>query len=124
MIQGMHQCARWLCTLTLLVAQEATHASAQPRAVEPAREPAAASGVGLAPAVVSISAVSIPKDTKIELMPLESISSGTAVAGSPVRFAVAKDVMVDGVIAIRAGAPVTGIVTKVRPGVPIVNGLN
>lgn len=55
----------------------------------------------------------VPEDTKIELLALDSLSSNSAIAGTAVRFAVAKDVVVNGVIVFRAGAPVTGTVTKV-----------
>ncbi|MGA3130625.1 MAG: hypothetical protein ABSD59_07475 [Terracidiphilus sp.] len=59
----------------------------------------------------------VPKDTKIELVALESISSESAIAGTPVRFAVAKDVVVDGATVLRAGTPVTGTVTEVVRGI-------
>lgn len=62
--------------------------------------------------------VHIPKDTKIEMVALEVVSSNTAIVGMPVRFAVAKDVVVDGVTVFPVGTPVTGAVSKVVRGVP------
>jgi hypothetical protein len=54
----------------------------------------------------------VPKDTKIELVALESISSKTAIVGNSVKFAVAKDVAVNGVAVIHEGTPVEGTVMK------------
>jgi hypothetical protein len=61
--------------------------------------------------------VLVPKNTKVEAMALETVSSETAKKGSSIRFAVVNDVIVDGVAVIHAGFPVTGIVTKVNRGV-------
>lgn len=61
-------------------------------------------------------AVTISKGTKIELIAMESVSSETAIKGSTVRFAVANDISVNGLIVVWAGTPITGKVTKVRRG--------
>jgi hypothetical protein len=61
--------------------------------------------------------VNIPKDTKIELVSLERVSSQNAIRGATVRFAVARDVAIGGVLLLPAGTPVSGIVTKVDRGV-------
>ena len=61
--------------------------------------------------------VTIPKDTKIELVALETVSSETATKGSPVRFAVAKDIVVDGVTVLHAGTQAFGKVTKAKRGI-------
>jgi hypothetical protein len=62
--------------------------------------------------------VLIPKDTKIELVALEPVSSGNTNAGAAVRFAVVEDVVVDGVTVIHRGTFVNGTVTNVRRGSP------
>jgi hypothetical protein len=60
--------------------------------------------------------ITIPKDTRIELIALETVSSATATVGSVVSFAVAKDVVVNGFTVAHAGTPVTGKITDVRRG--------
>ena len=66
--------------------------------------------------------INIPKDTKIELVSLERVSSKAALRGATVRFAVARDVAIGGVLLLPAGTPVFETVTKVvsvagkRPG--------
>lgn len=73
----------------------------------------------LSPLLAAQQAVSIniPKDTKIELVSLERVSSKTAVRGASVRFAVARDVAIGGVLLLPAGTPVSGTITKVVRGV-------
>jgi hypothetical protein len=61
--------------------------------------------------------ITVPKDTKIELMTLETISTQSEAKGSVVRFAVARDIAIDGVTVIPAGMPVTGVVTKANRGI-------
>jgi len=60
--------------------------------------------------------IRVPKDTKIELVSLENTSSEFAFMGAPVRFAVAKDVVVNGVTVLHAGAPVKGAITEFKGG--------
>jgi hypothetical protein len=60
--------------------------------------------------------VTIPRDTKIVLVSLQNVSSETAIAGSSVRFAVANDVVVNGVTVLHAGAPVSGMITEAKRG--------
>jgi hypothetical protein len=60
--------------------------------------------------------ITIPKNTKIELVALDSVSSATATVGSDIRLAVVNDVMVNGVTVIHAGTPVTGTITNVKRG--------
>ena len=62
-------------------------------------------------------AVTVPKGIRIELTALERVTSETAVAGPSVQFAVAKDLVVDGVTVLHAGAPVTGTVVKAKRGI-------
>jgi hypothetical protein len=62
--------------------------------------------------------VIIPKGTRIELVSLEYVSSATAKENSLVRFALAKDLVVNEVTVLDAGTPVEGTVSHVRPGVP------
>jgi hypothetical protein len=59
----------------------------------------------------------VPKDTKIELVTQETVSTETATNGSQVRFAVANDVAINGVTLISAGTPVVGIITKAKRGI-------
>ena len=59
----------------------------------------------------------IPKGTRIPLVLLDPLSSATAQKGQTIRFAVARDVVVDGTTVIRRGAAATGIVTKARKAV-------
>jgi hypothetical protein len=61
---------------------------------------------------VTPAAVTFPKDTKIELVAIESINSKTAAVGNSVKFAVVKDVTVNGVTVVHEGTPVEGTVTK------------
>lgn len=58
----------------------------------------------------NIHSLAVPAGTPVMLVSLESVSSDTATAGSPVYFAVARDVVVDGTILIPAGEPVTGTI--------------
>ena len=59
--------------------------------------------------------VFIPKDTEFHLIGLETHSSAPAKKGDPVRFAVTKDVVLDGVKVIPVGTPVIGrVVSKAR----------
>lgn len=62
--------------------------------------------------------ITIPKDALIKLVAVESVSSATAHKGDSVRFAVAKDVVIDGITAVSAGTPVVGRVLKVKRGIP------
>ena len=56
--------------------------------------------------------------TEIRFVLLDSISSATAVKGQPVRFAVAQDVIVNGIAVIPRGTQAEGVVTQVRKGIP------
>ena len=91
----------------LLVAQQAGQTIANPVLATPSQASSA---------TPTSAAVTIPKGTKIEIVSLVDVSSEFAVAGSPVRFAVAKDIVVNGVKAIHAGAPVTGTISEVKRG--------
>jgi len=62
--------------------------------------------------------VTIPKNTAVELSALELVSSATATVGTPVHFVVVHDVVVEGVIVLRAGTRLTATVTRVKRGVP------
>lgn len=64
------------------------------------------------------SSVTIPKDTRIRLIAIETVSSATAKRGDSVRFALAEDVIISGVKVISAGTPVVGTVVNVKRGVP------
>ena len=62
--------------------------------------------------------VTIPKDTRIELIPLEEVSSATATKGQLVRFAMVNDVLVNGLVVIPKGTLALGVVSYVTKGVP------
>ena len=104
MIRTTLQSALCLCLAPMLVAQQtygpqsARYAS-QPTAMFPGE-------------------VVIPKGTRIELLSVEQISSDTAKENSLVRFALARDLLVNGVTVLDAGTPVEGRVSRVRRGVP------
>jgi hypothetical protein len=106
----MLQSALCLCPL---LAQQIPQASSQTAAIKPAQF---ASEAGARPSLPEF--IAVRKGTKIEVMALDTISSETAAAGALVRFAVAKDVVVDGATVIHAGSPVMGVVTRVKRGVP------
>jgi hypothetical protein len=54
----------------------------------------------------------------LRIVPLETVSSATATKGQPVRMAVGEDEMVNGLVLIPKGTPVTGKVTHLRKGIP------
>lgn len=56
--------------------------------------------------------------TPIRFVLLDSVSSAIAVKGQKVRFAVADDVLVNGIVAIPRGTPAEGVVAHVRKGIP------
>lgn len=62
-------------------------------------------------------AVTVPQNTRIDLVTLETLSTESAKRGAQVRFAVAHDVTINGVTVIPAGTPVTGVVTKAERGI-------
>jgi len=66
----------------------------------------------------STGTITVPKDTKFELVALDRITSDSATTGSEVQFAISKDVVVDGRTVLPAGTPVTGILTKVVKAKP------
>jgi hypothetical protein len=61
--------------------------------------------------------VTLRKWTEINLVLLEPVSSATAVKGQQVKFAVAKDVVVDGLVVIPRGAQATGVVAKTQSAI-------
>ena len=58
--------------------------------------------------------VMIPVSTLVTMKTLEPLDSQTAQEGETVRFAVADDVVVDGIVAIPRGMEATGTITKAR----------
>jgi len=62
--------------------------------------------------------VTVPRDTEVEMIMLEPVSSATATKGQRVRLAVAKDVAIDGHTVIPRGTPGTGVVARLQKGVP------
>jgi hypothetical protein len=66
----------------------------------------------------TLNPVALEAGVAIKLVLLDTVSSATAVKGQPVRFAVVKDVLSGGVVAIARGTLATGIVKKVTRGVP------
>jgi len=104
MMRTALQAALWLWLLPLPAAQQGAPTAAAP-------------DTAAAQPPLPVSAV-IPKDTKIELVSLEQVSSETAARSLRVRFAVANDVVVNRMIVVPAGTTATGIVTKVKRGIP------
>jgi hypothetical protein len=74
-------------------------------------------GTGPQAALLPSSAV-VAKGVEVKFVLLDSVSSATATRGQPVRFAVAEDVWVDGLVAIPRRTPANGVVRRVRKGVP------
>lgn len=66
-----------------------------------------------AAAVVSFAQVTVSKGTDVELKFMQKLTSKNAVEGQKVQLAVARDIMVNGKNVLKAGTPVTGVVTKV-----------
>ena len=66
----------------------------------------------------AITTVTIPKNTEIKLVLLDTVSSATAEKGQSVHLAVASDVIVDGVTVLPAGTLVLGEVSRAIPAVP------
>ena len=60
----------------------------------------------------------IPRGTEVRLVLLQTLSSATARNGQKVNLAIAKDVTVNGVLAIPQGTPATGIVKRLKKAVP------
>jgi hypothetical protein len=108
MIRRLLQSVLCIFLSPLLAAQQVGQTPVNPDPATPSNDPLAT------PSPV---AITIPKDTKIELVSLNNVSSEFAVAGTPVRFAMAKDIVLNGVTVIHAGAPVTGFVTKAKRSV-------
>jgi hypothetical protein len=78
----------------------------------------AAPSVTSHPATVIPALVTIPAGTKITLRTGARLASNTTTKGSKVRFVVARDVTVDGITVLHAGAPVIGIASRAKPGIP------
>src|ERR1017187_8034063 len=98
MIRSMIQAALCLILCPLLTAQQISPPAAladAPQSFTPA--PVTAATYPLP------EFVNIPKDTEIELISLEVVSSATATKGQLVRLALAKDVLVKGLVVIPKG---------------------
>lgn len=59
--------------------------------------------------------VVLREGTAIKLKLLQTLNSKTVVVDDPLNFAVAEDVVVDGSVVIKAGAPATGRVSRAKP---------
>jgi hypothetical protein len=94
----------------LLVAQQAAQ-TVPPFAVPHPPQPASATA-DTEP--VQPEKITIPKDTKIELALKEQAVPGSERNGSAIQLVVTRDVVVGGVMALRAGAPVAGVLTVER----------
>ena len=62
--------------------------------------------------------LTIRRDTEINFITLEPVSSATASKRQMVRLAVATDLVIQGVVAIPKGTPATGEVSRLTKGVP------
>jgi hypothetical protein len=104
----MLQAVLFLSLCPLLVTQQllaAVVTSGAPQTSVPAATPDAPQSV---PELVTI-----PKGTTVELLLLDSVSPTTSKSGDAIRWAVSKDVVVNGIAVIHAGTSVSGVVTKV-----------
>jgi len=108
MIWRILQIVLCLCLPPLLVAQQISAEVPETRRQDTSATLAPSSGL-----------VVVPKDTEIRFVLLESVSSATATNGQLIRMAVAKDVIIDGMVAIPKGTIATGMVShllKAKPG--------
>ena len=62
--------------------------------------------------------VTLRKGTVVALVLIDPVSSATAQKGQAVRLALAEDVIVNGVVVIRRGAPAVGVIKSVSKAVP------
>ena len=106
MIRNVVQSILCLILCPLMAAQEAASEAQQSSHQPPAAD------LALAQSTLLTSV----KDRRIELQAPQPVWFATAKAGSDFLFIVDKDVVVDGVTAIQAKTPVTGIITKVGRG--------
>jgi hypothetical protein len=110
MMKRLFQSALCLILCPLLAAQQVAPPAGAPQSSTPA--PATAAPRPLP------EFITIPKDTKIDFVSLEEVSSATAIKGQLVRFAMANDVLVNGLVVIPKGTLASGVVTHVTKGVP------
>jgi len=106
MIRKLLQSVFSVILCPLLMAQEA--AISGQSAVAPGSVSAVQSKGGM---------ITLRRGAIVPLVPLETISSATALVGQSVRFAVSTDVKVDGAIVIPGGTPASGVVTYVRKAI-------
>ena len=66
-----------------------------------------------AAAVVSFAQISVEKGKDIDLKFMQTLTSKNATIGQKVQLAIANDVTADGKLILKAGTPVTGVITKV-----------
>jgi hypothetical protein len=112
MIRKLLQSVLCICLAPLLAAQQVAQADSPSSAPQP--PPSAQAAATAEPAQPK--SIFIPQDTRIELVAQDRASLAAARTGSTVRFTVANDVLVNGVVAIHAGTPATAIVTNQRSG--------
>jgi len=111
MIRKLLQAVLCLVLCPLLLAQPATTGGQQqpfPQPDQPATTTAPAQPV----------TITIPKDTRVEFLLLDPVSSASSKPGDKIRFVVAENLIVNGVVAISAGTPAPGVVTKVTKAIP------
>ena len=62
--------------------------------------------------------VTLRKGTVVALAVIDPVSSATAQKGQTARLALAEDVIVNGIVVIRRGAPAVGVVESVSKAIP------
>jgi hypothetical protein len=100
--------------------QAGQDSQASPRAASEAKPPAQKSEAVLTSpsepnAQGTVDAVVLREGTPIKLKLLHTLNSKTVVVDDPLNFAVVEDVVVDGNVVIKAGAPATGRVLRAKP---------
>jgi hypothetical protein len=109
MIRSLLQTVLCISLCPLLAAQQTIAGVQQQAPQQPA--PAAAVATTVQPILIATA-----HGTQVELSTLDSLSAADATLGEPVRFAVTRDVVVNGATVFPAGMAVNGTITKVRYG--------
>jgi hypothetical protein len=109
MIRSVLHTALCLTLCPLLAAQQTTANPPQPSGEPSAPETTSAPAENPEP-------IAIPQNATIALTMPEPVPESMMTVGTPVKFVVAHDVMVNGVPVIRTGTPVNGVITHGRHG--------
>jgi hypothetical protein len=113
MIPSLPQSVLFLILCPLLVAQQVTTSAVTSDAPQPSLPAPLTTAPHSLPEFITI-----PKDKKIELVQLDSVSPSKSKRGDVIRYAVEEEVVVDGIVILHAGSIVLGVVTKATKAVP------